>query len=532
MKKAVKLILLITLYSILFTQYSLAQSLSGQALIDSLEAELPKAKGDSNHVKLLNKLSGKYRDFNPDKGIYYGEKAVELAKKISWEKELATSYNSLGLNYISQSNYPKALEFLKKALKINKELNIKSSISMNQLNIGIIFKDQSDYPNALNYYLKALKIAEEIGSNSLKLKALGNIGTVYKEQFNNPKALEYYEKALKIAKEIGNKSFIALVIGNIGNIYLAQSDYPKALEYYEKALKINEELGNKYGQAIIFGSIGIIYYYETDYRKALEYYEKALKIAEEIGNKSMIALATGNIGDLYLKISQDSLKISPNELNNHISINKALNLNNAVNYLNESIQLSIEIGEYSIRINSLKNLAKTYKLKGDFKKALEASDLHHKLKDSIYNQENQKKLDALTKEREEREAEKEAQLLAEKIAYRNSLQYLGLGAIVILFAVLLLLQGRMKFNELFARALVFITFILTFEFIFVMIDPFTDDYSEGEPVIKFAINLALALIIFPMHQFFERRVTKTLLSRGYGSSIEKVLEEFKKKKES
>ena len=489
------LILFSTLYLLLSSHHSYAQ-LEGQALIDSLEAELPNAKGDTNHVKLLQNLSYTYYSINPDKGIENGNKGVELAKKIDWQMGGADSYNSLAINNAVKSDYPKALE----------------------------------------YFLRSLEIYEELGNKSGIATALANIGSIYDYQSDYPKALEYILRSLEIYEELGDKKGIADALSNIGIIYDNQSDYPKALKYYMRSLEIREELEDKRGIATSLNNIGLIYMNQSDYSKALEYLLRSLEIKEEIGDKSGIASAVGNIGFLYFTLSQDSVSINPSELNEFVSINNAVNLNNAINYLIEAIQVYEEIGEVNFRSGILKNLADAYELKGDFKKALEATNLHHKLKDSVFNQEKTKEIANLTAQRElieaDRQAEKEAQIQAEKISRRNNIQYLSISMILLFLGFIMMLNGKIQMPEWLARSLVFVTFILLFEFILVVIDPITDDYSEGEPLVKLSINLAIAFILYPMHQFFSRRVTSTLLKRGGGSSIEKILNEFKSKKES
>ena len=612
MKKAIKLILLITLYSVLGTQYSLAQSLRGQALIDSLVAELPNAKADTNHVKLLSSLSHKLIVINPDKGIEYGEKAIQLAEKLKWKEGKARTYNSLAGNYWTKSNYPKALDYLGKALKILEELGDKSEIpriltgmgkisnsqsdypkaleyynrslkmfeelgdkdglanSLNNIggiyrnqsdypkaikffkkalkinekldkktrvaeclsNLGTIYHYQSDYPKALEYYGKALKIHEEYGNKLGIAGSLGNMGAIYNKQSDYPKALEYYEKALKINEEIGYKKGIAINLGNMGNIYSEKKDYPKALEYYEKALKINEDIGNTNGVANNLVNMGAIYNKQSDYPKALEYYEKAFQIFENNGNKSGSAKVLGNMGKLYLNLSQDTIRLNPSEVNDFISFNKTINLNKSINYSQKAIEIFDEIGSTFDVITILKNLAYAYEFKGDHKKRADALEEHYNLKDSIFNQENQKKIDEISTERDqieaERQAEKEARLQAEKISRRNNIQYLTISMILLFLGFIMMLNGKIQMPEWLARSLVFVTFILLFEFILVVIDPITDDYSEGEPLVKLSINLVIAFILYPMHQFFSRKVTTRLIKRGGGSSIEKILNELKK----
>ncbi|GAB5466681.1 MAG: hypothetical protein Kapaf2KO_21170 [Candidatus Kapaibacteriales bacterium] len=62
-----------------------------------------------------------------------------------------------------------------------------------------------------------------------------------------------------------------------------------------------------------------------------------------------------------------------------------------------------------------------------------------------------------------------------------------------------------------------------------IIDPWTDEYSEGIPIIKFGINMCLALVIFPMHQYFEHRVSLKVVKPDSMSNAQ-ILEEFRRRK--
>lgn len=421
--------------------------LSGQAKIDSLLAELPNAKGDTNHVNLLTSLSFKYRSINPDKGIEYGEEAISLSTKLDWEKGLASSHNSLGVNYHNLGNYPKAIEYYKKALEIYEEIGNKRGVCAIIGNMGSIYMYQSDYPKALEYYQKSLKINEEIGSKSGVAINLGNIGVIYEKQFDYSKALEYYQKALKMNEELGDKSGVAFSLVYMAGIFLDQSKYSRTLEYYEKALKIYEELGDKSGVANILGNMGLIYSKQSDYPKALEYYRKALKINEEIGNENAIAYNLGGMGELYLDLSQDSVSISPDELNQYVSLNRNINLNKAIEYSIEAIKIFEEIGDLAIRSYFLKNLADAYKLKGEYEKAYEAHVKHKNLQDSVFNLDKEKEIANLTAVREKEVAEKELVISQLENDQRKQESYVLYGGLALLAVVLFIIFRQRKKSE-------------------------------------------------------------------------------------
>ncbi|GAB5466719.1 MAG: hypothetical protein Kapaf2KO_21550 [Candidatus Kapaibacteriales bacterium] len=508
--------------------------LQGQELIDSLEAELPKANGDTNEVKLLNELSKVNRIINPQVGVKYGKKAFSLSDDLDWEKGIVKSYSSQAINYISLLDFQKALDLLNEALELSEELEYKSETARILGNIGVIHSYRSEHSKALEYYLKSLVITEEIGNLKNLSSSLSNIGVVYQNLEDTENALKYYRRALEIQEKLSDKDGVSISLINIGSIYNDELRLDSALIYYQRALEVGQKTNSLSIVTRSYNNLGSVYANLKDYDRAIEAYNNSLEISKELQNQRDIAFTIGNLGHLYFTLSQDSLTYYNDELNDYSSISHKLYLNNSIEYLEESILKLEEQGELGKRSSLLKILAKAYKSIGDPDKAYETLELHQLLKDSVFTAEKAREINTLLSSRdrveEERKNEKQAQIDRENRIKRDRLQYLGIGAIVVFFGILLLLSGRMKLSEWVARALVFLTFIFLFEFILVIIDPWTDEYSEGIPIIKFAINMCLALIIFPMHQYFERRVSLKVVKPD-SMSNEQILEEFRRRKD-
>lgn len=70
---------LLLLSSYLYPRYSAAQTVNQK--LDSLQTVLRTAKVDTNKVLLLCEVSMNYYQADPEEGIVYGTKALELAKK-------------------------------------------------------------------------------------------------------------------------------------------------------------------------------------------------------------------------------------------------------------------------------------------------------------------------------------------------------------------------------------------------------------------------------------------------------------------
>ena len=270
--------------------------------IDSLLVLFKKEKTDTNKVKQLYKLCAEYQSVGLyDTAMRYANMELQLAQQLNRKRDVANSYNSIGIIYRNQGNYSNAIDNYFKELKIGEEIKDKNQIATALGNIGIIYGSQNDYSKALDYSLKALKLDEALGHKNAVARHLGNIGGIYTEQKNYINALDCYFKALKMAKELGDRKGIARHLSNIGEVYRMQKDYNKALDYYLKSLKIAEEIGNKNSIAINLGAIGSIYTTTKKYAEAEKYLQRSLSLSESMGALNLQMDIQTYLSELYEK---------------------------------------------------------------------------------------------------------------------------------------------------------------------------------------------------------------------------------------
>jgi len=547
-----------------------------KSAIDSLKNIIETAEHDTTRAKALNTLAWKLQYNKPDTAFILAEKSLQLYKKTGDQKGISNAYHSMGSIKDNVSEYEKALEYYNKSLKIRESLGDKQRMANSYGNIGIIYYNQSDYPRALNYFLKSLKIKEKLLERNgnpdeigrLKQDIAGSyitIGSIYLTQSDYPTALDYQLNAMRILDELGNKDWLAMAYNNIGIIYHNQSDYPLALDYYFKSLKIDKELGDKAtALANTYNNIGNIYDNQSDYPQALYYYFKSLKIREEVGNKQGMAISYTNIGSLYTSMYEqgDSLEKvgawaarNPDQLidtamyyqQKALSINKELSdeyymtfslsgiadiyfkkkeYNHALTYYQEAALLADSVGALERASEAHKGLSETYEQTGAYKKSLDHYKLYSTLKDSVFNEEKSKDLGKLEAKHEMQMAEQERKRLEieefrlenEKIDRRNLLQYSGALIFIVALFITILFSGRLNIPIRLAEGGVFFTFLLVFEFLLVLTDPYLENWTGGEPAYKLIVNAGLAGFIFPLHQFFEGVLKKRILKR----KLEKV----------
>lgn len=371
---------------LLFVCLFISSIILGQnAKIDSLLNLLKTAKSDTNKVKNLNKLCWEYiliGEYN--KGLLYSKQGLGLSTSLNFKKGIAQSYNNLGNIYKEQGNYQEALKNHFASLKIKEEMNDKYGISVSYNNIGIVYDNLGNYPEALNNHFASLKIKEEIKDKKGIATSYGNIGVIYMRQGNFKRALKSYFSSLKIREEIKDKQGIAVSYNNIGSIYEDMGNYPEAFKNYLAGLKIFLEIEYKKGIANSYQGIGNVYCYQGDsaysvnnkivsqekYSNAFKNYAASLKIREEIGDKDGSIQSYINIGNLFAKI------------------NKA---KEAERYLNKALKLSVAIGSKDDVKETYAGLVVLDSTIGDFKAAFEDKKMFIIYRDSLYNEETQRK---------------------------------------------------------------------------------------------------------------------------------------------
>jgi tetratricopeptide (TPR) repeat protein len=98
-----------------------------------------------------------------------------------------------------------------------------------------------------------------------------------------------------------------------------------------------------------------------------------------------------------------------------------------------------------------------------------------------------------------------------KKKHKNLIQYSLVALVVLLLAASIAATTKFSFKPKVASALIFILFILIFEFLLVVLDPWVESITDGEVGYKIVLNSVMALLIFGIHQISEKRLKKALI---------------------
>ncbi len=340
---------------VLFLLLIPASTICNAANIDSLLSVLSKKNNpDTTSVIILNKLSQYYNEHNAnDSSLYYGEKAIEVAKKINYLKGLALALNNVGVQYNGKANFVLALKYYIEGYKIAEQGGNPKLMSNLMNSIGNAYLGNKDMGKALMSYKKSYEIAtKDSNKHMMAVSAIG-IGNVNKNNNNSIEALFYFKKASEIFKEQNNIYPLCISYVSIGSTLSDINRFDEAMINFDKAMELFKKTDNTYGLGGMYGVIGDMYRKKNDSKKAIEYYLKSFSIFEK-------RKANEDLKDIAFK------------------------------------------------------LAYVYKEKKDFEKAFEYCELSNHYRDSVFNEENNKQfLDVEAKYETEK---KEKEIILQKAA--------------------------------------------------------------------------------------------------------------------
>lgn len=435
---------------------------------------------------------------NFDKALACYDKSLEVQQEIGDNEMLGTSYLNIGMIYHQRGDISTSIDYYNKSMTLFTASGNKLGMATVANNIGNIYDNQGDIPKALEHYHKGLSILEELGNNNDLATSLNNIGAVYFKQGEIESSIEHHKKSLLIREEIGDKMGMAMSYTNIGFIYKKQGDLELALNYYNKGLELREEIGDRVGITSSLNNIGVLHEAQGELDTAMYYYQRSLKISTEIGDKKWMSLVLRNIGDIQM-ITGD--------------------LVGAKSSAEKSYSIATKLG-YPERIRDIADLlARILKKESNYKEALKYFELYIQMRDSVNNEKTQKatirvqtkyefEKDALIKEQNAKEQER---IETEATSRRDNLQYsIILIALLILFGGVLTL-GYVNLSVRMAEGIIFFSFLILFEFLLVLADPYIEGWSGGAPGIKLLFNAGIAALIFPAHAFFEDKMKSRLV---------------------
>lgn len=213
-------------------------------------------------------------------------------------------FNSLyymGFSNQRMGNMEKAIDYNMRAYEVSQSLqrlDLQSSILNN---IGNVYMVNDEDSVAAVYFEKSIEIEKNLGESRRSQLAvrLGNVSTAYMKLGRCEDAISAAEEGLRIDKEIGRPNKIAIRLNQLGDVYMACGRQQEAIQCEREAYSYFEKAGSKYGMSIVLHSLGEMYEQDSNIDSALFYFHKSLGCAEIIDNKLLIQEISKSLYNIY-----------------------------------------------------------------------------------------------------------------------------------------------------------------------------------------------------------------------------------------
>jgi len=198
------------------------------------------------------------------------------------------------------------------------------------------------YQQALNYYLT---LDEPIAQANL----YNNIALVYGRTSQHQRELAIYQKIQPIYQKYGSKQDNIDVLSNIANLHLRLKRFDTSIPMYYDIIEKLSETSDKVAIAKAYSDLGSSYKNAGDYQQAEHYMILALSLHRKNKDDYNAASTLHNLA----------------ELNNFLH-----NIDQAINYAQESITLALAQGHSSAYVGAKYSLAIAYFYQGEYELAL------------------------------------------------------------------------------------------------------------------------------------------------------------------
>ncbi len=218
--------------------------------VQTLEQKLKEATQDSTKSLLLAQLCEAYRWSNPDSAYHYGQKALMLARSISFPKGEVRARNGLSVVKRELGLVPDAIDEGLKALRISESLKNDPLIYLSKIRIANAYNEIANYEKALEYYRFSMS-KSFIDNNKILAEAyLLLMAHCYADYGLLDSAEITVSRSLTIGSEIN--AFSSLLFDTEAKIAEIQGDYDKAIASYDLAIKYSSANENQSEMAASF----------------------------------------------------------------------------------------------------------------------------------------------------------------------------------------------------------------------------------------------------------------------------------------
>jgi tetratricopeptide (TPR) repeat protein len=284
------------------------------------------------------------------------ENAIKLCKGLLGNFDAETDFlclSELGYMYRELGQLDQAKNYADKMLSLAERLNNTLWKARGKVNIATIDGIKGEYLNAEIGLNEVLNIADILPDCDEKFEIINvaylNLGNCYGYQGKIDQTIACLEKYLKWAEKIKNLICQAMALRNLGEAYRRINDLNQAIYYTQRSLDLSEQITDEAGVILSLGNLASIYGQQANFEESEKYFKQQKKRALAISDVAGVAHACAGLGEIYSITRKDDL---------------------AYQYLNQALDIALDIGERYIELETLIILAEFEEKTHDLKSAI------------------------------------------------------------------------------------------------------------------------------------------------------------------
>lgn len=408
--------------------------------LDSLKAVLLEYKlPDSTRVEVLIDITRVYKDAAPDSMLPAAFKALEISRKCGYHKGEAEALFQAGAAYSTLNKYDSGQAYYTRSMAVVRQYGFTRLECKLLLEMIMICGRLNKLDEGLATANKCIALSHKLGYWEQEATAHLRAGDLYRDKTLYTEGLNEYLSALTIYENHKYVKGQGEAHRDMADIYSLLGNYPKALESIGKSNAMFKA-GDDIQEVIVnYTSTGAVYGQMKEFTKSLDAYRSAYKLADSIKNPFWKGLALLNMGECFngmeladsagrcyaaalteIQVSGDPMAAAYcNRGMGQVAMKKG-RATEAIGYLLKAydVMLGAKVTRELFEISKL--LSQAYEQNRDYANALKYMHVHLEYRDSIFNEDNLKRVQQLQKDYELNKKEAEIKLLNKDNLIRKS----------------------------------------------------------------------------------------------------------------
>ena len=364
--------------------------------LQELELNLEQASTQTEHIDALNALANFVFESDWERSHDLSDQAYQLSSQgefaeAPYKKGLAQSGHNLARYNLQSGKYDLALAQALESLALAEEIDYQPVLTASLFTLAVCYRRLGDLSSAVECYFRLRSIWEETGERSEMARTLVGLGAIFGDLEDYHSAILYSEQSLTLLQRPQDDRRIATVLNNLCYTYYKLGRFDEALERGLASLKMAQELDFLRTQIVVTNSLAEVTLEMGEVQQALGYLSTISGLQAREQHLDLQAESLYLLGQVYMRQGESQ---------------------DALDALRRALALAENIHYKRFIYDCHRLLADVYKDLGDFASALAHYQQFHLIKESVFSEENARKIHNLEVLRRTQAAQREADAYA------------------------------------------------------------------------------------------------------------------------